>query len=147
MDFELDKYDTRTLAEKGARFTPTNIMTGEPMLAKNGKPVVLILHGTDSNRYRLAARAATKARIDAAAKAAADGAEQPDEEASIAAEDASVVAVLAQSTSGWENVFTTTGEEIPFALASVTALYAKHVWLRDQVDRFISARRNFMPAS
>lgn len=145
MDFEFDNLDTVTLAEKGVRFVPKSIATGEPLLAKNGKEVSFVLHGADSARYRAAMRAATRARIDAAAAAAQAG--EPPAGPDIADEDAHTIAVLAACISGWENVFTPDGEAIPFTVAAVTALLAKHIWLREQIDVFVTRRRNFMKAS
>lgn len=53
---------------------------------------------------------------------------------------------LAVATVAWSGI-KENGEAIPCEFQRVRALYAKHRWLREQVDAFVGERANFLNSS
>jgi phage/plasmid-associated DNA primase len=56
------------------------------------------------------------------------------------------VELLAKCTKGWSGI-TESGKEVPFSYENAVKLYTKYLWLREQIDRFMADRSNFLPSA
>ncbi|NAZ37147.1 hypothetical protein [Rubellimicrobium sp. CFH 75288] len=137
LDFDLPGLDTKTLSEQGVPM-PVLDPAGRPALDRQGRPITITLLGPDSDRYRAAARAQLRRRIQRASAG-----QEPD----FAEEEAEIIAILADCTLGWEGVCTPDGEPIPCTVAAAAEIYRRYPLIRDQADRFIGDRTRFTKAS
>lgn len=141
MQFDLPQVDTRTLSESGVDM-PVKSLQGEPLLARNGKPIAIRLLGPDSGKYRALTRAQVRKRMAQMSDGKVSLTEEQFEEA-----DRDIMDILAACTVGWSNVLDTDGTEIAFSEENVRKLYANYPVVREQVDTFLANRANFLPAS
>lgn len=109
--------------------------TGEKLIGDDGAPIVFTLAGADSVAFRNAQRAISNARIGRT-KGEKITAEQL---------DADGISVIAACVMGWSGNFTIGGERPEYAKDKARALVEQHAWLREQVDRFVAQRANFLP--
>ncbi len=109
--------------------------TGAKLIGDDGNPIVFNLAGVDSVAYRNAARAISNARIN-----------RPKGE-KVTAEllDADGLAVLAACVMGWSANFSLGGEKPEYSKDKAKELLDKQAWIREQCDRFIAQRANFLP--
>lgn len=139
MDFQFDsRLDSVTLSEAGVKIELKDAL-GAAMKTDAGAVAITVL-GPDSAKYRTVLENVARdrnARLEIAKAAGTPLVEQPNE---------NEIAVLTGITIGWENVNTAAGDPIVFTPENVSALYAYPV-IREQVDRFISNRANFLKAS
>lgn len=144
MDFALDAIDTQRGSNEGAHLTVLGL-DGLPYLNTKGEKHTLHLAGPDSAVYSRSMHAQTQRRIEAAAAAAERGeqatAPDPEEAKADAAE------VLARCTKGWSGFLGRDGEPLPFSTDAARELYLRFPVIREQADRFVSRRANFLPVS
>lgn len=124
--FDLRALDVLPAAEAGVKI---------PILTPNGKDTGLWVRvcGKDSIRHRKALRAAMKKRLDRATG-------EPLSEEEQIAEDC---AFLAECTIDWHIVLD--GAELQCSAENARELYAQFPIVREQVDRGIADRGNFLP--
>jgi hypothetical protein len=106
--------------------------TGEPLVEEDGTPVTITLSGVDSAAYEKAQRDAAEARLNAANPI------DPVVSSSM---------IMAKCTIAWTNIDYQQVKNAPCNLEHAFNLYKRLKWLREQVDIFVSARRNFMKVS
>ncbi|GLQ07511.1 hypothetical protein [Sneathiella chinensis] len=94
-------------------------------------PVQIRLKGQDSETFRAILRQQIDAQL-------ASGAEN----LSAAELEKNLIRRLAALTMGWDNVILR-GEAVPFSVRAAEALYSEHVWVREQVARFVEDRSRF----
>lgn len=141
MNFDLAEIDTKTLSDKGVDMVVTKLNSDEPLLAKNGKPVTIIVLGPDSDVYRDISRTQVKKRL----RQQADNKKIGD----IDLEDieSEALAMMVSCTVGWKNVLDLEGKEIPFTAEGARSLYSNYPIVREQVDAFVVNRAHFIKAS
>lgn len=141
MNFGLTQIDTTTLANSGVEMTVQQPGSNLPVRNINGDPVKLRLLGTDSEHYQQMEREATLARVQAAAS-------NPGlSEDALRRQENRAIEVLVMCTVGWSGVVDMEGQEIAFSASGAEALYRRYPAIRDQVDRFIATRANFLLGS
>ena len=129
MSFDFTKLDFAAKAEEGAVMQVKNPLTGEAL----GATITLI--GTDSKAFRDLA----KQRATAALKRTKEEQESFDV-------DASSVELLAKCTLAWSGI-EEGGKSVEFSQENAVKMYSKYHWLKEQVDRFIGDRANFLPSA
>ena len=129
MSFDFTKLDFATKAEEGAVMQVKNPLTGEAL----GATITLI--GTDSKAFRDLA----KQRATAALKRTKE--EQEDYDS-----DASLIEMLAKCTLAWSGI-EEGAKAVEFSQENAVKMYSKYQWLKEQVDRFIGDRANFLPSA
>lgn len=136
IDFDLAGIDTKAGSEQGATMSVFNI-DGAIRRDRNGNPVTITLLGVDSETYRKAQRKNMNKRFSR---------RNPGK---ITAEELDVesLEVLAACTTAWSGICDRSGNPVPCNAANAKALYEAAPELRDQVDRFINDRANFLPTS
>ena len=129
MTFDLATLDTAKVAEEGAELLVSHPTTGEDL----GIKIVLI--GTDSKTFRDISK--TRATASLKKKSRDIDLDQGEVES---------IELLAKCTKGWEGI-TEDGIEVKFTYENAVKLYTKYLWLKEQVDRFIVDRSNFLPSA
>ena len=129
MTFDLATLDTSKVAEEGAELLVAHPTTGEDL----GIKIKLI--GTDSKTFR----DISKIRATMALK-------KKTREIDLDQDEQDFIELLARCTKGWSGM-TENGKDIPFSHENAVELYTKYLWMRDQIDRFIVDRSNFLPSA
>ncbi|NJB67496.1 hypothetical protein GGQ74_001136 [Desulfobaculum xiamenense] len=124
---DLASLDTAARAEEGAVLQLRHPATEEPL------GVYVTLAGADSGICRKAQMAIGRKRI----RRMKTGAVSPEE----AEEEA--LELLSRCTLGWEGV-TVDAQVLDFSRENAVALYRRFPWIREQVDRFIGDRANYI---
>ena len=129
MTFDLAKLDTSKVAEEGAELLVSHPTTGEDL----GIQITLI--GTDSKTFR----DISKSRATASLK-------KKSREIDLDQNEQDSIELLAKCTKGWTGI-TENGKEVAFSYDNAVQLYTKYLWLREQIDRFMADRSNFLPSA
>ena len=129
MSFDLAKLDTAKVAEEGAELRVAHPTTGEDL------GIVITLIGTDSKTFR----DISKSRATASLK-------KKTREIDLDQNESDAVELLAKCTKGWTGI-TENGKEVAFSYDNAVQLYTKYLWLREQIDRFMADRSNFLPSA
>ena len=129
MSFDLAKLDTAKVAEEGAELRVAHPTTGEDL------GITITLIGTDSKTFR----DISKSRATASLK-------KKTREIDLDQNESDAVDLLAKCTKGWSGI-TENGKEIAFSYDNAVQLYTKYLWLREQIDRFMADRSNFLPSA
>ena len=129
MTFDLAKLDTAKVAEEGAELRVAHPTTGEDL------GIVITLIGTDSKTFR----DISKIRATMALK-------KKTREIDLNQNEQDSIELLARCTKGWSGI-TENGKDIPFSHENAVELYTKYLWLREQIDRFMADRSNFLPSA
>ena len=129
MSFDLAKLDTAKVAEEGAELRVAHPTTGEDL------GIVITLIGTDSKTFR----DISKSRATASLK-------KKTREIDLDQNESDAVDLLAKCTKGWTGI-TENGKEVAFSYDNAVQLYTKYLWLREQIDRFMADRSNFLPSA
>lgn len=129
MSFDLAKLDTAKVAEEGAELHVAHPTTGEDL------GITITLIGTDSKTFR----DISKSRATASLK-------KKTREIDLDQNESDAVELLARCTKGWSGI-TENGKDIPFGHENAVELYTKYLWLREQIDRFMADRSNFLPSA
>jgi hypothetical protein len=135
-----------TAANEGRVLTVLHPIERTTLLGADGKPVTITLLGKDSDAFVAAENAARNRAVEQVTSGAKFSAAASDEEAASS---------LARATTGWSGVvqgwIDGTDDETPakFSVENARKLYLNRgvKWLRDQADRFVGDRANFLPAS
>lgn len=136
--FDLVAIDTKTLSEAGVPMTVRGL-DGAPLVNSAGGQVQITVKGPDSADYMRLLRAQIRKRV------ARSG--TPTEEQA-AEDDNDLIELLTACTTGWSGVLSKEdGNPVAFSADACRQLYNAFPVLRDQVDRFIGERANFIPAS
>jgi hypothetical protein len=141
MEFDLPGIDVKTLADTGVWMTVKQFNSDEPLLDKKGKPVRLKLLGPDSDVYRDFARAQIRKRL--ASDAAGTTQAVPDFDDI----DRETNILFAKLTVAWEGINSPDGKPVPYDHETALKLFADFPVLREQLDRFVNERANFLKAS
>jgi hypothetical protein len=129
MSFDFTKLDFATKAEAGAVMQVKNPLTGEAL----GATVTVI--GTDSKTFRNLAKQRSVASMERTA-----------EDLKTYDADADNISMIAKCILGWTGIFE--GEtEIKFSYENAVMMLTKYSWLREQIDRFVGDRANFLPSA
>jgi len=135
--FDIYDFETTDTADMPVR----NPKTGKQMMLPGGKdPVTITLAGRDSEIYRRVSRDLVNKRVEAARAAGAADVQQSDEDLENEALD-----LLSALTVNWNGI-TANKEPYPFSNENARKLYERLPWLREEVDRFVGNRANFMKA-
>ena len=129
MTFDLAKLDTAKVAEEGADLRVAHPTTGEDL------GITITLIGTDSKTFR----DISKSRATASLK-------KKTREIDLDQNESDAVDLLAKCTKGWSGI-TENGKEVAFSYDNAVQLYTKYLWLREQIDRFMADRSNFLPSA
>ena len=129
MSFDLAKLDTAKVAEEGAELRVAHPTTGEDL------GITITLIGTDSKTFR----DISKSRATASLK-------KKTREIDLDQNESDAVELLAKCTKGWSGI-TENGKEVAFSFDNAVQLYTKYLWLREQIDRFMADRSNFLPSA
>ena len=129
MSFDLAKLDTAKVAEEGAELHVAHPTTGEDL------GITITLIGTDSKTFR----DISKSRATASLK-------KKTREIDLDQNESDAVELLAKCTKGWSGI-TENGKEVVFSFDNAVQLYTKYLWLREQIDRFMVDRSNFLPSA
>lgn len=133
-------------ANEGRALTVLHPVERTVLLDADKKPVTITLLGRDSDAFVASENAARNRAVEQLTSGAKFNAAGADEEAA---------ASLARATTGWSGVpqgwIDGTRNKAPaeFSIENAKKLYLNRGvrWLRDQVDKFIGDRANFLPAS
>lgn len=127
---DLSLLDSVAVANQGETLTLLHPATNEEL------DITITLMGSDSDEYRNT----IKKRFEAAQRQAKnkrnqevdlDDAEQKSQE------------LLAKMTLGWENL-QMDGKSLKFTFEAAKEIYSKFPWIREQVEKFVSDRSNFI---
>ena len=129
MTFDLAKLDTAKVAEEGAELRVAHPTTGEDL------GITITLIGTDSKTFR----DISKSRATASLK-------KKTREIDLDQNESEAVDLLAKCTKGWTGI-SENGKEVVFSFDNAVQLYTKYLWLREQIDRFMADRSNFLPSA
>lgn len=126
---DLSNNNPKLLSDKGVALTlvgPTNVKTD----------IVLIIHGTDSDRYQQALDEQQNVLEDILRR---EGrmTHNPEERRSMATR------LLAACVSGWQNIMEN-GQEIPCNAENVFRILSEYKWIYEQVDRAVADRSRFL---
>lgn len=134
--FDIGSLQAKEKAGKGAPLTLCHPISGEKLQDKDGKPVTITLLGSDSDEYQKQDRANNKARL-AKAQRSRRFIPTPEEL------EADNVALLAAVTTGWSGIVVN-GEAPECNTTQAAKLYKEQLWVREQVNEFVSDRSNFL---
>ena len=129
MTFDLATLDTAKVAEEGAELRVAHPTTGEDL------GITITLIGTDSKTFR----DISKIRATMALK-------KKTREIDLDQNEQDSIELLARCTKCWSGI-TENGKDIPFNHENAVELYTKYLWLREQIDRFMADRSNFLPSA
>jgi len=128
---DLQLLDSVALANEGEKLVLLHPATEEEL------DITITLMGSDSDEYRNTIKKRFEQAQRQQAKSKKNNEIDLDE-----AEDKSRD-LLAKMTLSWENV-EEAGKKVACTFESAKALYKKYPWIREQVEKFISDRTNFI---
>lgn len=131
-EFYAPGLDTKTASEEG-RPMIVHLADGTVLRRKDKEPVRIWLYGVDSRRYKEAYRDYTRAVMVGRAE---DENYDPEDD---------LLAYLAAMTARW-NVQLLDGKDAPCTPEVVKAFLSQYPVAKDQADKFIVQRANFMNA-
>jgi hypothetical protein len=135
--FEISEFETTDTADMPVK----NPKTGKQMMLPGGKaPVTITLAGRDSEIYRKISRDLANRRAEVARAEGISEVQLSDAEL-----DAEALDLLTALTLGWNGI-SSNKEPYPFSQENARKLYERLPWLREEVDRFVGNRANFMKA-
>lgn len=129
---ELDRFDTKTRANEGIDFELSDLRTTK------GSGVFFRILGSDGDTFQ---RLATERTRAVAKRLEESGADQLSREEL----DELTADMLASLTIGWRNL-DVKGESLPFTLENARMIYKKYPAIRDQINRAVADRGNFLLA-
>ena len=131
-----EEFDTVALSDGGA-VMEVEAPNGVVPRGDDGAALMTItLLGSDSTAYRKAQNAQLNKRL---AK----------RNVKLTAEEleAETIDTLAACTVGWTGFVGEDGQPVPCSAKNAAMLYRKYPFIREQADRFINERQNFLPKS
>ena len=124
---DLASLDVISAAEKGAVMPLCHPVTGVEL------GMSIRLAGADSEIYRKAQRAAVNKRVNKRRNLQLSQEEMEEES----------LTLLVKITLGWDGVLFE-GELLPYGQENARMLYRRFPWIREQVDRFVHDRGNYL---
>ena len=124
---DLASLDVISAAEKGAVMHLTHPVTGVELGSS------MRLAGVDSEIYQKAQRATVNKRVNKRRSLQLTQEELEEEN----------YTHLARITLGWDNIVLE-GEQLLFSFENARMLYRRFPWIREQVDRFVHDRGNYL---
>ena len=142
----LTSLNTAVAANAGRTMLVLHPTDRTPLTDAKGRPVTVDLLGRDSDVFVQAENIARNKAVEAIKEGV---------KFSSAAADLAGAETLARATTGWSGIpkgwIDGTDDETPasFSFQNAVALYSNKgvAWLRDQADKFIGDRANFLSAS
>ncbi|CDH43851.1 hypothetical protein [Candidatus Contendibacter odensensis] len=131
--FNLPDFDTVSASDAGATLTLVREDNGAIARDKDGNPITLTVLGSDSAQYRKAQQKNLNRRL--AKRTVKVTAEELEAEA---------LDILASATVAWSGFFDGIGDPIPCTPGNALDLYKSYPSIREQADRFVSDRANFL---
>ena len=131
MNFDLDQLDTRAACAAGADMDVLHPVTK----AKLGWTIRLI--GTDAEQFQSAVNRQSDARMELLRNG---------KTFTSADNQKNSIDLLVAATVGWNGIIRG-GKPFEFSMANARILYTQYPWVAEQVDAFISGRRNFLDTS
>jgi hypothetical protein len=110
-------------------------VTGEAITGADGAPVIFKLAGADSVAFRNASRNIANKRMT----------RKKGELLSVESVDADNIGLLSECVMGWSGNFNLGGQVPEYSKDKAFELINSHVWIREQIDRFVGSRANFLP--
>jgi hypothetical protein len=138
MTFDLSKFDTATLADKGAAINLLSPL-GDVVMGSDKQPIQFFILGQDSKKFK-ADIAEARRQAQTQTKANNKKLKTPEDE-----EYDSIVRI-AGYTVGWTNNFMLDGKEFPYSQENAIKLYLdpRFQWIYEQINRQIMNRANFL---
>lgn len=133
---DLDNLDSVKACDDGAVLQLRHPTTDTPLTNDDGSPMTITMLGVDSPRYKQAVHARGNRRIQAATRTGRIS--------TMEAQEADGIDNLVAATIAWDITFK--GEKPKFDPVAVGELYRTRPWVKEQVDRFVGDRANFMKA-
>ena len=135
MSFDLSKFDTATLADKGAAINLVSPL-GDVLEGTDNKPIQFFILGQDSKKF--------KADIAEARKQAQSNVKKRVK--SVEEEEAEAIERIAGYTVGWTDNFKLDGKDFPFTKDNAIKLYSdmRFQWIYEQINRAIMNRATFL---
>lgn len=127
---DLKQLDLGAACDEGATLTLEHPTTGEPLDA------TIVLYGPDSQvvaKLRREQSDRTLARVRRSGSKRVTAAEL----------ELEACQFLATATKSWSGV-EEHGQAVPFSYENAVRIYREHRWVREQVDRFVGDRGNFI---
>lgn len=136
MTFDLSKFDTATLADKGAAINLLSPL-GDVVIGSDEKPIQFFILGQDSKKFKADI---AEARRQAQSKTSNKKIKTQEDE------EYDAIVRIAGYTVGWSNNFVLDGEKFPFSQENAIKLYsdARFQWIYEQINRQIMNRANFL---
>lgn len=136
---DLASLDTASTADQGAALELRHPATNAVLTKPDGSAITITLAGTDSERHRRAARAATNRRLKNST-----GRRQN----TLTAEEieGDGIDLLVASTIGWDGVMVD-GQPLAYTPDNARKLYKRFSWVTEQAEAFVAERGNFLKAS
>lgn len=138
MDLTNSNFDLTASADVPQKLTLLDPRTGEDILSKDGTPVTITILGRDSTIAKKEGKRRSQEMINKSLRSSG-------KKLSVDEAQEGAISLLAKLTIGWEGL-TDNGVSYDFSYDNAVALYSKFVWIREQVDEFITDRQNFMPS-
>lgn len=133
---DLASLDTTKPSEEGRDVHLRHPVTHEYLYGDDENPLTIKVKGTDSRAF-----AGWRYKLQMLRFELGDG-DGPDAAAKVA--DAEVE-MLANLTMGWSENWTLDGKALAFGVDNAKALYRRVPAIKEQVDRFMGVRANFLP--
>lgn len=133
---DLSSLDTASAAAAGATLHLRHPATDAPLTTDEGEPITIACLGMDSQAFVKRQNQVINQRLAAGTKA----------KVTAEAVLAESVDTIAACITGWQNVILD-GAPLAFSPENAKKLLTRFAWIREQVDRFIGDRANFLPAS
>lgn len=127
---DITKFDVKAAADRGAELHLLHPATDEPLYGDDGKPVTIRLLGKDSREYRAALGEVAEKQVGK-------------KRTTLAAAEAGGIELNARATAGWHNIGNKEGP-IKFSVDAARELYHDSPWIKEQVDKFVDDRANFL---
>ena len=132
---DLSSFDTAKSADTGAKMQLRN--PADESILLDG--VFITVAGRDSDRFQKAERAQTDFRLEQSRVSGRPA------KLSSAGIEADRIKILVACTLGWEGI-ELDGAALEFSADNAEKLYKRLPWVKEQVDRFIADRANFLKA-
>lgn len=141
MRFDLPAVDILGTSELGA-VMPVLGLDGRPVSNAKGAPVTLTLRGHDSQAYAEAVQAQAQA---ATTRAQSHKGPAPAIDFELARQER--IQLLVACTVGWSGFIDENHGDVEFSALRAAMLYQQFPVIRDQAERFVHDRTNFLPPS
>jgi hypothetical protein len=132
----MDLNDFNFKESSAQRMELLNPATEETLRGEDGEAIWIEVHSADSDMFRSAMRRYGNKKLQKGSK------KQTVEEV----EEVSCK-ILAEATSAWSNNLIVNGEHPECTAKNAEWLYEEYLWIREQVDKFVNERANFLTSA